>query len=68
MSFTRVQNVAGAFVSPTAGPLPTDDVSHVVYLGEEATPLFPLAKHCELPSISADVVSAILSESIHICR
>jgi hypothetical protein len=26
----------------TAGPLPTDDVSHVVYLGEEAAPLFPL--------------------------
>jgi len=52
----------------TAGPLPTDDVSHVVYLGEEATPLFPLAEHCELPSIFADVVSAILSESIHICR
>jgi hypothetical protein len=44
----------------TAGPLPTDDVSHVVYLGEEAAPLFPLAEHCELPSISADVVSAIL--------
>ncbi|CAM6069785.1 unnamed protein product [Sphagnum tenellum] len=39
----------------TAGPLPTDDVSHVVNLGEEAAPLFPLAEHCELPSISADV-------------
>ncbi len=55
----------------TAGPLPTDDVSHVVYLGEEAAPLFPLAEHCELPSISADVVSAILlqlSKSIHICQ
>jgi hypothetical protein len=44
----------------TAGPLPTNDVTHVVYLGEEAAPLFPLAEHCELPSISADVVSAIL--------
>jgi hypothetical protein len=46
----------------TAGPLPTDDVSHVVYLGEEAAPLFPLAEHCELPSISADVLKSILTE------
>jgi hypothetical protein len=46
----------------TAGPLPTDDVSHVVYLGEEAAPLFPLAEHCELPSISADVLNSILTE------